>query len=181
MNQNLESWTGSSPREMQYFEQETDYTCGVACVRMIFSMFMDEVPSEEVLSEELKTNDKIGTHPDKVLEVAAKYGFYAQMGHNSSIEEIENLRQQGFGIMLAISVDVPHFVVYSGNNGNHVFFADPFFGGKVTRTIQKFESEKQIFPFYRWRVKASEFTKYFPDHDFTEVESNKMYIAIKRL
>lgn len=181
MNQNSDSQTGKTPNEMQYFEQETGYTCGVACLRMIFSMFMEEVPSEEVLLEELKTNDKIGTHPDKVLEVAAKYGFYAQLSSNGTIEQIEHMRNQGFGIMLAISVDVPHFVVYKGNNGNHVFFADPFFGDDLARTIQKFESDKQIYPHYRWRVKSSEFKKYLPDYNFDELESNKMFIAIKRL
>lgn len=168
---------------MKYFEQETGYTCGVACLRMIFSMFMDEnsIPSEETLAEELMTNDRIGTHWENIISVAKKYGFHAQWTENGTIHEIESLKRCGFGIMLAISVDVPHWVVYAGNNGNHVFFNDPFFGENLARTIQKFESDNQIYPFYRWRVKASEFTKYLPDYDFSEVESNKLYVAIKKL
>lgn len=31
-------------------------------------------------------------------------------------------------VVLGISLDIPHFVVYLDNNGNHIFMDDPFKG-----------------------------------------------------
>ena len=165
---------------MVYFKQETDYTCGVACLRMLFSAFTQEVPSEQDLMIELATNDKIGTHPDKIKEVATKYGYEVKTGENGTMALLDELRYDGYVIMLAISVDVPHWVVYLKNNNNHVFFNDPYFGEMLSRKIREFISPNQNYPHYRWKVKSSEFKKYLPEYNFDEVESNKLWIAIKK-
>ena len=167
---------------MKYFQQETNYTCGCAAFRMILSNFMKEedIPVEKYLESKLSTNTDIGTHWDSIVKLAKdEYNLEVILKQDSSIQELEELTKDGYKIMLAISVDVPHWVVYSHNNGNHIYFHDPYFGDNTVREIKNFISDKQNYPFYRWKIKSSEFKKYFPEYDFSSIESNKLIIAFK--
>lgn len=163
---------------MDYYKQEKDYTCGCASVRMAISYFEDDIPTEAELEKVLKTNDRIGTHPNEVIEYFRNRGYEVTHGENGTYEQLTQLIEDGYCIMLKVSVDVPHFTVVEKINDCHIFFYDPYFG-KISKDRKKFFSEKQIFPHYRWKIVASEFKKYAPGYDFTELESMKGYIAVK--
>lgn len=164
---------------MKYFVQEKGYTCGCASLRMAFSQFMDDIPSEEELEIEMGTNDRIGTHPDEIVKAAEKRGFEVRRGENGTFEELDTLVNEGYVVLLMISVDVPHVVVFERSNANHVYIKDPYFGENMIRYKRKFGSEKNTYPNYRWSVKAAEFRKYLPEYDFSCLESNRGWIAIK--
>lgn len=163
---------------MTYFLQETGHTCGAACLRMALSKFMSDVPTEQALAIALKTNPQVGTHPDAIIKVAKSYGLQVLHGVDGNLDHLDSLILDGYVVMLAISVDVPHFVVYLGSNGSHSFFHDPYFGEKLSREKKKWISDVQKYPFVRWRVVASE----FKSHDFSGkgLESNKYWMAVKK-
>lgn len=165
---------------MKYFQQETNYTCGVACLRMIISHFSDFTPSEEELISILETNDKIGTHPHKLKEWALANNYSILAGENATLETINSITKEGWVVLLMVSVDVPHWVVYLSNNGNHLFLNDPWYGENQAHTITKFTSENRLYPLMRWKIKNSEFSKYLPEYNFSEIESNKAYLAFKK-
>lgn len=165
---------------MEYFKQETNYTCGVACFRMVLSQFEDTVPEEAELVPELKTNNKIGTHPKDLVAVAIARGYEVLSGQNGTLAELDKLVNDGYVVTMAISVDVPHYVVYAGNNGNHIFFNDPWYGEKTARSVAKFTSENQKYPFHRWWVRSAEFKKYHPEYNFDDLESNGQWYAFKK-
>ena len=132
----------------------------VACLRMAISQFFKIVPSEEVLEKELNTNDKIGTHPDKIQEVAEKYGLKVLKGENGDLNDLDKLIEQNYVIALLISVDVPHFVIYLENNGNHIFFNDPFFGEGTAVILKKFLSPNSKGYTCRWKIHPEDFKAY---------------------
>ncbi len=165
---------------MTYYSQDKPYTCAAATLRMAMSRFFESVPSEDELCARLGTSEAIGTHPDKIISVAKDYGFSVLHGQDGDLDTLDGLILDGYVVMLAISVDVPHFVVYLGSNGSHSFFHDPFFGAKLARDKAKWISDKQKYPFYRWRVVPAEF---FPEYDFSSQEgyaSSRFYIAVKK-
>jgi ABC-type bacteriocin/lantibiotic exporter with double-glycine peptidase domain len=165
---------------MKYFVQEKGYTCGCASLRMALSQFMEEVPEESVLEEEMGTNDRIGTHPDAIVRAAESRGFEVKRGEDGDFDLLDSLVAQGYAVLLMISVDVPHVVVFERSNASHVYIKDPYFGENTIKYKRKFASEKQNYPNYRWRVKSSEFKKYLPEYDFSTLESNRGWIAIKK-
>ncbi len=165
---------------MKYFKQETGYTCGCACFRMIISAFSDDIPDEQSLIKELSTNDKTGTLPGNLIAAAKSREFEVIQGENATFEDLQKLSKEGYIVALLISVDVPHYIIYLAQNPTHIWVHDPFFGEDICKEKRIFYSDKTIYPYYRWKIKASEFKKYLPDFDFTHKESNKGYIAFKK-
>lgn len=164
---------------MEYFKQEKDYTCGCACVRMVMSHVMPSVSSESDLEHILETDPNKGTDPKKIEEFFKANGCEVISKNDSTVDEIQKLYEEGWAVMLAISVDVPHFTVYDGHNGNHVRFFDPYFG-IIHRTIKNFMSDNMNYPHYRWRVVPEEFKKHFPQYDFEGKQSNKYFLAVRK-
>jgi ABC-type bacteriocin/lantibiotic exporter with double-glycine peptidase domain len=163
---------------MKFFGQEKEYTCGCACVRMAISHFTNDIPTENELEIILGTNNKTGTNFNKVIEYFQSLNYDVISENNSNIKRVRELHKNGYVILMAISIDVPHFTVYNGDNNNSIYFFDPYFG-EISRQLKSFMSDYTPFPLYRWRVKAKEFIKYYPDVDFSEDESNKFFIAVK--
>jgi hypothetical protein len=148
---------------------------------MMLSKFSDNIPTEQELSLLLETNDKVGTHPHKIAEIAQSMGLAVLHGEDGTIENLTELTDDGFVVLLAISVDVPHWVVFLKANPVHLFVHDPFFGANRSFEIRKFTSEKQKFPHPRWFINPVELKKYVPEYDFTEVASNRLWVAFKKI
>lgn len=164
---------------MEYFKQEKDYTCGCACVKMALSMFEPEFIEEELLEKELDTKPNRGTDPKNVEKFFIDRNYDVVSKEHSSVEEIQKYFEEGWAVFLAVSVDVPHFTMYGGHNGNHIKFLDPYFG-IIHGLIKHFQNERMKFPTLRWRVVPEEFKKYFPDYDFDGNESHKYFLAVKK-
>lgn len=124
---------------MKYFKQETFYTCGCACFRMVLSHFFDVVPSESKLEKEMHTApENTGTSYEDMNSIGDKYGLQTKQGENGKLAELDKLVEDGWVVILGISLDVPHFVVYLENNGNHIFLNDPFRGERSNFLVSKF-------------------------------------------
>lgn len=164
---------------MEYFKQEKDYTCGCACVRMALSVYEANVPSEEELELKLGTLSNAGTDPKAIEQYFKDLHYEVVTKENSTVEELQQYFKNGYTIMLAISVDVPHFTIYGGHNNNHITFWDPYFG-IIFRTIRYFKSPNIKYPLYRWRVVSQEFKKYFPQYNFDDKQSNCYFLAVKK-
>lgn len=141
---------------MKYFKQETAYTCGCACFRMVLSEFDLPVPSEEEMISILGTIPESGTHYDSLVKVAEKYGLKCQYGEFGIIEHLDTLITDGWSIIIAYSVDVPHFSIYSGSNGNHLFLKDPYFGERVPHLISKFVRSHWLVDISLYKVAIAE-------------------------
>lgn len=145
-----------------YFHQEKFYTCGPACLRMILADFNINT-SEEDLEQILGTNNTIGTTPENLIAGAAHYNLQVKSGESATFEHLDTLIQEGWLIIVAYALDVPHYSIYDGNNGNHVFLRDPFFGPKNAILKRKFDKA--------WKVDHKGFETY---------HCQKWYVAYKK-
>lgn len=141
---------------MKYFKQEKGYTCGCACFRMAISEFGILDVGEEKLEELMKSLPESGTHYDSMVDVAKEFGLQCKHGQNGTIEELDELVNNGWVVVIAYSVDVPHFSVYMGSNGNHLFLKDPFFGERIPHLISKFVRSQWLVDVSLYKVAIAE-------------------------
>lgn len=136
---------------MNYYKQETNYTCGPACCRMILSKFGIE-ETEQNLVKILETKSHEGTGYEQLFKFAEKYNLDVLQGQDEKdVNKLQELVNEGWGVIIAYSLDVPHFSVFLEHNGNHLFLMDPFRGERVAEHIKKFK--------HRWKVHPSDFKK----------------------
>ena len=137
---------------MIYYKQKTGYTCGTSCCRMILSKFGIE-ESEQTLVSVLETKHNEGTDYDSLVKFADKYNLDVLQGQDDKdINKLQELVDSGWGIILACSLDVPHFSVFLEHNGNHLFLNDPFRGERVAESIKKFKHKWKVHPKDFWWV-----------------------------
>lgn len=164
---------------MKLIKQEDNYTCACASFRMVLDHLEMEVPTEKEMIEFFDTDPKRGTTEENIILSASQdFGLKVLTGEDSNIERVENLRQRGYVVLLIVSVDVPHLVVYNGHNGNHIELYDPAFG-ILHLNKKKFESNKQYHPQYRWRALKEEFAD-LKGFELDHFNNNKAFIAFKK-
>lgn len=125
---------------MKYFKQEKNYTCGCACFQMVLSgLGIEDIPTQDELEISMNTAlSNTGTHYNDMIRSGKEYGLEVMHGENGTIEHIDQLTKDGWVVVLGISLDVPHFVIYLDNNNNHIFFNDPFRGERSNFLLKKF-------------------------------------------
>ena len=163
---------------MKYYKQEKNYTCGCACFQMVLSRLgINNIPSQDDLELSMNTSlSNTGTHYDDMKRIGLDYGFDVIDGVDGTIDDIDQLTKDGWVVVLGISLDVPHFVVYLDNNGNHIFFNDPFRGERSNFYLKKFLRNN-------WDINDSKYTmlKYdYPDLVFDPaMNRHKYWIAYR--
>lgn len=134
---------------MKYYKQETGYTCGPACCRMALSKFGIDVTEQELVKV-LGTQMNEGTDYTGMFKFAEKYNLDVIQGQNDpNIKKLQQYVDDGWVIIIAYSLDVPHYSVFLGHNGNHLFLNDPWRGERVAEQIKKFK--------FRWKVHPDDF------------------------
>ena len=78
--------------DVPFVRQKTDFNCGPATLEMVFRYFSCEM-EQELLAKEMKTNDRIGTKKNKMIEAVKENGFHYSAKNDSSLKEIEELRK----------------------------------------------------------------------------------------
>ena len=161
---------------MKFYKQHRYYTCGCACVRTALSKFYDDVPTEDDMVVQLNTNDQIGTHYDDLIAIADKYDLKTMYGQHGSIDQVDKLTKDGWVVVMGISLDVPHFVIYVQNNGNHLWYYDPFHDDMVARLIKKFSRSQWLVDHTRYKMAALEYGV-----DITpDLDTKQWFIAYKK-
>lgn len=114
-------------------KQETDYTCGVAVCRMVLDTLLDtEYDNESELIQILNTNDQTGTDCYDLFEAFKDFGLKdCIIETDSNLERCNQLRDEGYMIIMMINIGEPHYSVYAGTVGSHkILLYDPYIGIK---------------------------------------------------
>lgn len=170
---------------MTYYRQETMYTCGPACARMVLSHYGITVTEAE-LATIMKTEPTSGSDYDSFKLVAERYGLsiidqfgISYIGKSSpskdTLNYLDALVKNDWIVILAYSLDVPHFSIFTGHNNNHLFLADPLRGEKVAEPIKKFIK--------KWKVDPKDFRLVCLEYDLIFDETKKSsgwWIALKK-
>jgi len=114
---------------MIVYSQQTDYTCGPACLRMAISVYTSVVPSEEVLSNLCKSNTRIGTSRNSMMRVVRGLGYSVKQKTKATILDLYN--SSLCTPTLVMYMDFPdswHYAIVITVTDKHVVLADPWEG-----------------------------------------------------
>lgn len=161
---------------MQYFKQEKDYTCGCACFRMVLSAQGLPDVDEQTLEETMGTTWESGTSYDKMVAAGDKFSLTTLHGQRVTLDFVDQLAKGGWTVVLAYSLDVPHYSLFTKLDSGQVFLCDPHLGEKVTFPTHKFER-------VLWSIELSKYKSAIADLDLkfdSSDESKCWYVAYKK-
>lgn len=158
------------------FPQEQYYTCGCATFRAAINSLGLKDVDESDLEVIMGTTYQSGTHYDLMVEAASKFGLQQKSGHKGTLKELDDLLDDGWVVIICYTIGGPHYSVYLGNNGNHLFLFDPDSDKKTSYPIKKFVKNN-------WKVDLNEFKLLIAEYNLVMDEtfnSDKWWIAYKK-
>lgn len=123
--------------------QETEYTCGIACVQSLLGYYGFDFRQDE-LALILEPKPKLGTNYLKILKFMRMLGFQASFATNMTIDNLKpfindgvtpilQLQAWGFsGVDYAADSKDSHYVIACGYDRNRIYFMDPWTLGNYT-------------------------------------------------
>lgn len=126
---NCDFWLQPVDQQLPMVAQETDYTCGVACVRSIAQKELGIDYSESFLAELLNTHPIHGTLPGNIINLVRQNGFEAELLLNQSLSSVHRLMLRGDYIIANITTEdrQPHYALIAAVNSKYVKLMDPWF------------------------------------------------------
>lgn len=131
--------------EVPFFRQTTEYSCGPAVLRMVFSFYGLDL-SEKELIKKLKTSKKTGTKNEMIVKVAESKGFDVYVNNESSVEEVASFVTKNIPVIVNLvgpDDNEGHFVVIKDVASDTITYADPSDGDSQKIKVIDFEK--------RWR------------------------------
>jgi predicted double-glycine peptidase len=161
---------------IKIYKQKTNYTCGCATLQMVLDYFNMPVPSEEEMVCILDSKQEEGTSYDSLIDGAKILGLQCQFGENGDFDKLNEYIADGWLPIIVYSLDVPHFSVYLGHNGNHIRLADPFTGENQHYLLKKFVRNQ-------WKVDEKDFKKIIQEYGLSfsyNINSTRWWAIFKK-
>lgn len=131
-------------KKLTFYRQQTDYTCGLACMRMILSS-KNIYKTEEELKKLLLYPKYPGPTPHKgFTNICKKMKFDCLELENSSIKKIKELLKKDFNVIVSRyipSQKVDHYAIVKKIDKENIYFLDPWFGKNHKYTLKYFEKK----------------------------------------
>ena len=156
--------------------QEQNYTCGCATFRTALNSLGLKDVDESDLERLMGTTRQSGTHYDLMVESASNFGLQVKYGDKGTLKELDKLLDAGWVVIICFTIIGPHYSVYLGQNGSHIFLYDPDVDKKVSHPLKKFVRSY-------WKVDINEFKPLIAEYGLKVDESynsDKWWIAYKR-
>ncbi len=113
-----------------YHEQKTEYTCGPASLKMVFS-FLGTFKTEKKIAKHASTDNETGTRHQGMIDAALHQKFYCYVNADSSVDEIRYFINLGLPVIIDYtepSEDDGHYAVVSGYVDGIIILHDPWNG-----------------------------------------------------
>jgi ABC-type bacteriocin/lantibiotic exporter with double-glycine peptidase domain len=139
------------PVKIPYYKQETGYTCGAACMRMILES-MGIKKSEKQVANLLKTNKMIGTWHKNIAELAEKYKFDYTIFRGATWLDLLFYKETGWRIIVCFTnrENFFHYCVVKKINWHSIYLLDPSAGPKERYFIPDFKKRWYDHEGKRW-------------------------------
>lgn len=135
-----------------YFKQETNYTCGAACMRMVLAA-MGIKKTEKQLANLLQTNKKIGTWHKNIPELAEKYLFDYTIVREAKFSNLKEYSKNGWHTIVCFTREsVPHYAVVKKVSFHRIYLLDPYYGPEVSFTRRQFKKKWHDHENKRWFI-----------------------------
>lgn len=125
-----------------YYEQEQDWTCGPACMRMVFERAGIK-KTEKQLIKLMHTTPAKGTSTREFPLLAEKFQLNYVVNRNSSIDELVGSYRDGYNLILCYYYrpeGEDHYAVLKGIDNSYVYFLDPWVGPEHKYSVNYFMS-----------------------------------------
>lgn len=139
--------------KIKYHKQETNYTCGPACMEMVLGS-LGIKKSEKQISRLLKTNKRKGTWHKYLPELAERYKLDYIVERNGTIADLKRYLKNNWRIIVCFYYGgVAHYSVVRKINWHSIYLIDPIHSDNHHYFIPSFkkrwkDDEKEI----RWFV-----------------------------
>lgn len=130
---------------MRYYKQQQGFSCGPACARMMLHEFGIE-ETEEHLIKILEAASHKGTPRENWAKLAKHYNLDIIAHEPGTLEEIVELKNQGWQITLLILADVPHYVGFLGLKDGRVYMHDPWDTPNYSLLVRNFIKKWEVTP-----------------------------------
>jgi predicted double-glycine peptidase len=113
-----------------FYEQNTDYTCGPASLRMVLAYYGRSIPEEELVPL-LGTNDAMGTERNRMGEIIKSHNLIPFEQTDATLDDLRHLLQNQMPVIvryLEEEENSDHYGVVVGINDTHIILNDPWFG-----------------------------------------------------
>jgi ABC-type bacteriocin/lantibiotic exporter with double-glycine peptidase domain len=130
--------------DIPYYEQETEYTCGAASMRMVLDYFGIK-KSESQIAKLLKTNKVRGTWLRYFPRVAEKYKLNYVVKRNASFADLRRLYKKNYAIIICYSpgrtdtYTIDHYSVVRSIDMKNIHLFDPYDGPKTSYSLKYFK------------------------------------------
>lgn len=139
-------------KPIPYYKQETNYTCGAACMRMVLES-LGIKKSEKQIAKLLKTNKIIGTWHKNIPELAEKYKLDYVILRNASWLDLLFYRDTGWKTIVCFTREkVPHYAVVKKINWHSIYLLDPYYGPKQRFFLPRFRKKWHDHEGAKWLV-----------------------------
>eukprot|EP01083_Nonionella_stella_P026311 72360_1 len=139
----------------QYFKQETCYTCGPACIRMVLGSFGIDKTEKEICDAVKPITPEYGTPLKQLVSIKDIYNLECQYGNNGSINQLSEWTADGWICVVHYSLpDVSHYSLFLYDNDcGHILLNDPWFGPhfawKKAKFLKKWKVQQADFPNFK--------------------------------
>ena len=134
---------------MQYYKQETNYTCGAAAMRILL-LAVGITRTERQVASMLKTNKVRGTWARMFPLVAERFKLEYHVRRGASVRDLEeDLKDHVILTAYYIPEErVDHYVVVKDVTREKVVFLDPWYGPAHEQSLERFEEVWRTDPRY---------------------------------
>lgn len=127
--------------DYHHYHQETEYTCGAACMRMALKHFGIK-KSEKAVAKMLKTNKVVGTWHKAFPPVAEKYKLNYVAKRNAKIEDLKEYQDKNYFIIISYThtpEKFSHFSVVKDIDKKFIYLLDPYQRPRRKYKLSSFE------------------------------------------
>ncbi|RJQ21130.1 hypothetical protein C4580_02690 [Candidatus Woesearchaeota archaeon] len=123
-----------------YFRQETEYTCGKACMRMVLAS-LGIIKSEQELSKFMSRTKYGGTNNGDLARCAELFRLSYVVSRNGKLRDVQRLQKKGYRVIVGFTdplEKVGHFAIVRKVTEKFVYLIDPWHGPKHKMPRQLF-------------------------------------------
>ena len=117
-------------RQIPYYAQETDWTCGPAAMRMVLYSFGIK-KSEKELARLMDTTKSKGTKHNAFSQLAELFKLNYIVHRSSTLRDLQEVFRQNYLIILCYfdsTQNVGHYAVVKRVDSKTIFLLDPAYG-----------------------------------------------------
>lgn len=140
--------------EIPFFKQETDYTCGAACVRMILASFGIK-KSEKELAKIMGSSSRTGTWNRQFPILAEELKMSYIVRRHATPNDVRRMLKRGFSLVISFfdpKEKVGHYAVVKSATASKIFLIDPWHGPNESYSWKEFLPlwKSSLDPDIRW-------------------------------